>query len=72
MLRSEIRHCDVCYRKIGRGDRYIHRKILMGDLPRVLKAVDDILTVDAHGNIEMDICLDCASITGVSGEKVVN
>lgn len=54
MLRDGERSCDVCYREISKEDRYIHRKILKEDLPPVLKAVDDILAVDAHGNIDVD------------------
>lgn len=68
-MRSDAeRTCDVCYREIKDGEKYIAQKIAKSQDPYFL----DEREVDSQGNVQLDICLDCRTITGMSGPEVVN
>jgi hypothetical protein len=58
----------VCYREIKKGEKYIAHMIEKGEAPLALAD----RAVDAAGNVQLDICLDCRGITGMSGKEVVN
>lgn len=72
MIKDKSRLCDVCYREVASGERYIQRLILKADIPPAVSAGDGFLTVDAEGNIQMDICLHCASVTGLTGVSQIH
>ena len=68
MLANDKRICEVCYREIKKGEQYIAPQIARAEVP---SAMAD-RPVDAAGNFQLDICLDCRGITGMSGQEVVN
>jgi hypothetical protein len=51
MLANGKRVCDVCYREIKEGEKYIAHKIEKGHVPLALVERD----VDAQGNVQLDI-----------------
>ena len=68
MMANDKRTCDVCYREITRGEKYIAHKMEKSHVPLALVERE----VDAEGNVQLDICLDCRAITGMSGREVIN
>jgi hypothetical protein len=67
MLKDNLRHCDICNREITKGSRYLVHKIEKQDIPRAV----DIRTqsVDADGNVLLDLCLVCRTKIGLRGRK---
>ena len=68
MVVNERRSCDVCYKEIKKGERYIAHTVQEDHVPLALVE----RAVDVEGNVQLDICLDCRDITGMSGKEAVN
>ena len=58
----------MCYREIKKREKYIAQKVDKAHVPPALAERD----VDDQGNVQLDVCLDCHRITGMSGQEVVN
>ena len=63
MLLNDERTCDVCYRVIKKGEKYTAYVVEKSEAPWSIAE----RPVDAQGNVQVDVCLDCRRITGMSG-----
>jgi hypothetical protein len=76
MLKDNIRLCDVCGDVIPKGQRYAvtviqKEKVLLAE--SAFAAAPDkapTRTVDANGNLRLDICLACKLSTGTPGATI--
>lgn len=69
MLKDGERRCDVCDRRIEKGERYAVRRIDRSEIPQDFVPAD--MTPDDSGQIRFDICRDCQRKMGLSGEPAV-
>ena len=66
MLKDGERRCDVCNRKIEKGEAYVVRRIPRSEIPSEFTITD--MTPDESGHFRFDICRDCQRKIGLSGE----
>jgi hypothetical protein len=76
MLKDSIRLCDVCGEIIPKGQQYAvtvipNEKVQLAESAFATSPdTAPTRTVDANGNIRLDICLDCKLSTGTGGETI--
>ena len=72
MRRNGTRYCDVCDREVAKGARYLAAVIERDHVPPNANIADTGFTVDALGNVRLDICWDCRTGMSLTGEEMVN
>lgn len=68
MLVNDERRCDLCQREIAKGERYAIKRLDGSEIPEGFTARTFIDT----GQIVFNICQDCQSRMGLSGEAAVD
>ena len=71
MVRNDVRYCDFCEKEIARGERYMSGLIERDLVPHGLNIAKSGLTVDALGNIRVDLCASCRNLMSLSGDEAV-
>jgi len=70
MLRNGLHYCDLCQREIATGERYVVRRIDRSEIPQGFAAAK--MKPDGSAQIQFDICRDCQTRMGLSGEVTVD
>ena len=70
MLKDAERHCDICDTAITKGDRYFTVLVPRDSVPPNADIPRSGLAVDALGNVRVDMCEQCKTGMGLSGEEV--
>ena len=72
MLEDGVRHCDICEKGINRGERYFTVLVQRDAVPPNADIPHSGLAVDALGNVRVDMCENCKTGMGLSGEEVTD
>ena len=78
MVQDNQRSCDVCGAEIPNCEKYVVSKVRKNKVPlfqEMMEAKPELAattTLDANGNLRLDICLDCQMNMKMSGTPTVN
>ena len=64
MLRDGLRRCDMCQRRIAKGERYIVKTFEKDEIPEGFSR--------AGTDVRLDICKTCQARMKLTGEESVN
>jgi hypothetical protein len=73
MFKDGVRTCDVCGESIPKGTEYAMHVLPQYTAKLLIDEDNDLVstfTVDADGNVRLDICLDCKAHMGIHSEIV--
>jgi hypothetical protein len=73
MINGGVRTCDVCGEVIPRGTKYVMHVLPQYAAELLMDEDHEMVptfTVDADGNVRLDICLNCKANMGIQAEIV--
>jgi len=72
MFNSGERRCDICERTVTKGDPYFAVLVPKDFVPTQVNIAGSGLSVDAVGNVRVDMCQQCKTAMGLSGEEATD